>query len=260
MKRAVGYIWISPNTTDPESLIEETRQKLLSHLADKGVELIDLATDVGATGVAVNRPQLSALLERIKNDSTIDMVAVETLSHLGRRFHDVVLVLNEFAFRDTGFMSLSEDIDTSRDDGKQLLRTLVRIPQLAQWTRPQPKKTRVRAKEVLYNGGACPYGYRIDEETNQYMVVPEEAAIVKRIFRERLAGRSLRQIANDLSKQDVKTKRGGRWQANTIKTILENVFYTGVYQCHGTLYHDDHDEIVGEDLFQQVNALTAATA
>jgi len=255
MKRAVGYLWVSPAVTEPQPIVDETRARITNYCAEHGIELVELYADMGATGVALKRPELNKMFARLQEEN-LDCVVIDSLARLGRRFHDAVTILNEFAFREAGLVAIEEQIDTSSPDGRQLLQTLIRIPQLAQWTQPQNQSSkRVRAKEVLYNGGACPYGYRIDETTNQYVIVPEEASIVKRIFRERLSGRSLRQIANDLTKQGVKTKRGGRWQANTIKTILENVFYTGVYQCHGTVYHDDHDEIISQHLFEQVNSI-----
>lgn len=253
MKKAVGYLWTSPSQVESEQVVSETKARIAAYCEAHGLQLVEVCADVGATGVALKRPELLRMFETL---GEVDVVVVDSLARLGRRFHDAVTILNEFAFRETGLVAIEEQIDTSSPDGKQLLQTLIRIPQLAQWTKPQANKPkRQRAKEVLYNGGACPYGYRIDEQTNQYTVIPEEASIVKRIFRERLSGRSLRQIANDLTKEGVKTKRGGRWQANTIKTILENVFYTGVYQCHGQTYHDDHDEIISEHLFNQVNSV-----
>src|SRR5690606_26423353 len=103
-------------------------------------------------------------------------------------------------------------------------------------------------------GGACPYGYIIDSKSNQYKIIEEEALVVRRIFRERLSGRSLRQIANDLRKDDIATKRGGKWQANTIKTILENTFYTGVYNQNGSVIKDSQDWIISEYPSSKVNA------
>ena len=117
-------------------------------------------------------------------------------------------------------------------------------------------KVFVRNREVLHNGGTCPYGYTLDEHTNQFKVVSLEANVVRRIFRERIAGRSLRQIANDLTRDSIPTKRGGRWQANTVKTILENIFYTGAYQCQNRVYQNDHEAVITQDLFAQVNSNT----
>ena len=253
-KRACGYIWISPSTTEPEQIIEGIQIRVQTYCDENEIELIKMYKDIGTIGVALKRPQMVEMLGNIDDDK-IDMLILDSLGNVGRRFHDAVMILNKFAFMDTGLISIAEDINTTTDKGKQLLQTLIRIPQLAQWTKPKTEEKRVRAKEVLYNGGACPYGYEIDEKTNQYVVVPAEASIIKRIFRERLAGRSLRQIAGDLTKEGIKTKRGGRWQANTIKTILENIFYTGIYECHGTIYRNDHDEVISEHLFRQVNEM-----
>lgn len=253
-KRAIGYIWVSPSEAEPEKVVDEAQRKVHDYCDTNNINFVHLYKDIGSMGVALKRPQMVEMLEAMDNDK-IDMVILDSLSNVGRRFHDAVTLLNKFAFIDTGLVSIAEEINTTTEEGKQLLHTLIRIPQLAQWTKPKKEERRIRAKEVLYNGGACPYGYKIDEKTNQYVVVANEASMVKRIFRERLAGRSLRQIAGDLIKEGIRTKRGGRWQANTIKTILENIFYTGIYQCHETIYRNDHDEIVSEHLFRQINEM-----
>lgn len=178
---------------------------------------------------------------------------------LGRRFHDAIVVLSEFHHRKTGLMSIDEQIDTLNDEGRLGTKALLKIPQISQWTQPSETAKKICLKEIFYTGGACPYGYVIDSKSNQYKVVEEESLVVKRIFRERSTGRSLRQIANDFSRDDIATKRGGKWQANTIKTILENSFYTGVYSQNGTLIKDSHDAIITEYTFKKVNSMNGET-
>jgi DNA invertase Pin-like site-specific DNA recombinase len=184
---------------------------------------------------------------------------IPSLGALGRRFHDVATILSEINFLGKQLVSVAEDIDTNRAEGQQILKVFVSIPQVAKFMRATPveqPKVFVRSREVLHNGGTCPYGYTLDEATNQFKVVPLEANVVRRIFRERIAGRSLRQIANDLTRDGIPTKRGGRWQANTVKTILENIFYTGAYQCQNRVYQNDHEAIIANELFSTVNTGT----
>ncbi len=52
------------------------------------------------------------------------------------------------------------------------------------------------------------------------MTVSEEAETVNRIQALRAEGRTLRSIAAALEAEDRKTKRGGRWQPETVRLIL----------------------------------------
>lgn len=249
---AVGYIWTSPNNPDAEKMASLAKEKIQKYCKDNNFVLKKMFKDLGTTGTATKRTEMVELLKYIDRNK-IDYFIVDTLNSVGRRFHDAIIILNEFNYKSSGLISIDEQIDTKSEEGKTLLRSLLKIPQISQWTQPPDPKKKQRAQEILYAGGACPYGYAIDSKSNQYKIVEEEAQVVRRIFRERLSGRSLRQISNDLTNDEIATKRGGKWQANTIKTILENPFYVGVYIQNNTLLRDSHDEIVSEYLFNKVN-------
>jgi len=249
---AVAYIWTSPNTSNANEIVKNVRQTISQYCSENNIILKKLFKDIGATGSIISRPQMIEMLLYMK-ENKIDYLILDTLFSLGRRFHDAVLVLNEFRDNEASLISIKEDINTKNEDGKMIIKSLFRIPQLEQWTKKATQEQKKRAKEILYNGGACPYGYAIDDKSNQYMVIELESLIVKRIFRERASGRSLRQIAKDLSKDSIATKRGGRWQANTIKTILENPFYIGIYVYNEVVYRDCHDAIINEYTFCQIN-------
>ena len=68
-------------------------------------------------------------------------------------------------------------------------------------------------------------GYtKVDDE---YVIVESEAEIVRRIFREYLGGKSTRRLATELNNENIRTKRGNRWNAQGISNILTNERYTG---------------------------------
>lgn len=254
MTSAVGYIWLSPEQMGDESALKADQESLRVYCQANSLTLAEVIVEQGTVGAALERPILSDLLKR---DDIV--LVVPSLAALGRRFHDVATVFSEVHHLGKQLIAVAEDIDTSRPEGQQMLKVFVSIPQVARFMRTMPAaepKVFVRNREVLHNGGTCPYGYTLNEATNQFQVVPLEANVVRRIFRERVAGRSLRQIANDLTRDGIPTKRGGRWQANTVKTILENIFYTGSYQCQNRIYQNDHEAIITGDLFQQVNSST----
>jgi len=252
MSSAVGYIWLPPEQLNDEAAAKADNEALRVYCQANSLTLAEVCVESGTSGAALERPVLAELMKR--KDTTI---VIPSLAALGRRFHDVATVLSEIAFLGLQLISVAEDIDTNRAEGQQILKVFVSIPQIAKFMRAAPfeqPKVYVRSREVLHNGGTCPYGYTLNEATNQFQVVPLEANVVRRIFRERVAGRSLRQIANDLTRDGIPTKRGGRWQANTVKTILENIFYTGAYQCQNRVYQNDHEAFITQELFGQVNS------
>jgi site-specific DNA recombinase len=71
-------------------------------------------------------------------------------------------------------------------------------------------------------------------ERGKRQIDPAQAAIVRRIFEEYVAGRSPRAIATDLNRESVPSPRGGTWNASTINGhrqrlhgILQNPLYAG---------------------------------
>src|SRR5690554_6228640 len=63
-------------------------------------------------------------------------------------------------------------------------------------------------------------GYTKDEDGN-LIIVPEEADIIKRIYREYLEGQSLVGIGRGLEKDGILTAAGNpRWRPETVKKIL----------------------------------------
>lgn len=252
---AVGYFWASPNNKNYEEDYSKAKAKIEEYCQNHNFTLKKIFKDIGSTGNANRRVQVLDMIKYMEKYK-VDYLVLDTMSNLGRRFHDSIIILSEFNSRNMGLISVDEELNTKEPSGKVVIESLFKIPQIKQWTEQNDStKKKIRLQELTYSGGACPYGYSIDSKTNQYKIVEEEGMVVRRIFRERISGRSLRQICNDLIKDGIATKRGGKWQANTIKTIIENPFYMGVHEQEGTVFKDCHDAIVTEYIFKKVNEM-----
>ena len=68
-------------------------------------------------------------------------------------------------------------------------------------------------------------GYRSDD--GGFYVVPEEAVIVKRIFKMFLSGMGTLAIANKLNAEGVRARRGKEFCKSGVAKILKNDAYTG---------------------------------
>ena len=71
-----------------------------------------------------------------------------------------------------------------------------------------------------------------------FILLPDEAVIVRRVFDEYLSGRGTEAIANGLN-ADGLTNRGGKWYPSVIAHMLRNVDYTGNLLLQKT-YREDH--------------------
>ena len=68
-------------------------------------------------------------------------------------------------------------------------------------------------------------GYRYKD--GQYIVVPEEAEIVRSIYADFLDGKGVTAIMKRLNKQGILTQQGFTWHKSAITRVLKNYTYTG---------------------------------
>jgi hypothetical protein len=85
------------------------------------------------------------------------------------------------------------------------------------------------------HAGGRAYGYRpIPGKPGEMQIVPEEAAVIRRIFAAYVGGETPREIAGNLNSEAIPPPRGRRWNASTINGspqrgygLLHNAMYAG---------------------------------
>jgi DNA invertase Pin-like site-specific DNA recombinase len=141
------------------------------------------------------------------------------------------------------------------------------------------KRAKATQKPLTANG---PAWLRLNKATGQWLVIPECAEIVRRMFQEYLSGRGSTVIASSLNRESVpvffrETRKGPRkgayWHRNTVRRILENPAVIGTYIPHSTEFKDRKKlrkaegqpvpgyfpAIIDEDTFQRAQALRLGT-
>lgn len=78
---------------------------------------------------------------------------------------------------------------------------------------------------------------------------PAQAPIVKRIFEEYVAGRSIISIYKQLNAEGYRTLNGGMFNKNSLRTILKNEKYCGVYKYADIRVEDGIPAIISKELF-----------
>ena len=99
--------------------------------------------------------------------------------------------------------------------------------------------------------GKPPFGYR--SEKGVLSPIPEQAEIVKRIYRDAKDGRTPGRIARALNADEIPSPRGSVWRPNTISLILRNEVYCG--ERYGV--KRAHPAIISRRLFNEVQRTSA---
>jgi site-specific DNA recombinase len=163
---------------------------------------------------------------------------------LDRFFRNTRHLLNAFEkLKQHGiaFQSATESFNTNEISGRLLLTFLGGIAEAERETireRTQSGKLK-SAREGKWVTGVPPYGYRLDKETKKLFSVPEQAKIVKKLFRwavdEKLPLREIERRMNNLKvppPYNTKYKKKqtlNYWHKRTIGRILTNEVYTGEF-------------------------------
>src|SRR5262249_6298845 len=91
---------------------------------------------------------------------------------------------------------------------------------------------RARAGKPLV-GCRAPYGYQWNDGKSALLPHPETAPIVQRIFRDYVAGKSLRTIGLALAAEGIPAPKGGeRWFFRTVHWIVQSPIYAGEHVAY----------------------------
>ena len=232
---------------DSESNSIQNQRKILQKAAkDKGYTDTVFFVDDGITGTTMKRPGFQKMLTAIEA-GYISAVFVKDLSRLGRNYIEVGKLTEEFfPLHDIRLVAVSDGVDS--DEGEDDFTPFKNIMN-EYYAKDISKKRRI-VNKMKGNAGVPlsppPYGYIKNPNNPRFWVVePEAAEVVRRIYRMALEGYGLAETAAQLAADGVVnptyywrsrgTSRGGskstveptKWGHTTVKKILTLQEYCG---------------------------------
>ena len=232
---------------DSESNSIQNQRKILQKAAkDKGYTDTVFFVDDGITGTTMKRPGFQKMLTAIEA-GYISAVFVKDLSRLGRNYIEVGKLTEEFfPLHDIRLVAVSDGVDS--DEGKDDFTPFKNIMN-EYYAKDISKKRRI-VNKMKGNAGVPlsppPYGYIKNPDDPRFWVVePEAAEVVRRIYRMALEGYGLAETAAQLAADGVVnptyywrsrgTSRDGskstveptKWGHTTVKKILTLQEYCG---------------------------------
>ena len=86
-------------------------------------------------------------------------------------------------------------------------------------------------------------------------IIAKESRLVRKILHMYLTEKSMGQVAFKLNKVGKLTKKGLRWTASAVRSILVDKIYVGLYSVAGVKDYVEQYRIVEDDVFAKVKEL-----
>lgn len=186
--------------------------------------------DKGLTGTSLEKRDEFNKMMRMCKRGKIDLILCKSVSRWARNTVDGLNTVRELKSRGIAVCFEKENINTIKETSEFLITLFAGFAQAESESLSQNVKW---GKQKSMRDGNVIFQYKwllgyAEGRDGQPVIVPEEAKTVERIFREYLAGRSLKQIQEGLIKDGVSTVSGNAdWSRQGIRNILTNEKYCG---------------------------------
>ena len=111
----------------------------------------------------------------------------------------------------------------------------------------------LNAEKCLSTGGNVALDFRVGED-KKFPINEEEAPIVRYIFKSYANGMTIKEITDNLNAQGFKTSRGAKFNKSSLRTLLQNKRYIGIYTYKGTEIPNGMPRIIPDELFYNVSS------
>lgn len=256
--QAGNYLRLSTDSDYTGSDSLSNQRKLAEEYVDRFPDLMIKKEyiDDGRTGTNFARPAFTRMISDLKQ-GVINCIIVKDLSRFGRECIEAGNYIEKvFPFLGVRFISIVDRYD-SEEDGSDRDMLLISLKNLMHemYARDISKKLgstfqMKHEKGLFYRSSTIPYGYKMDQNNENYCIDEPAANIIREIFRQYTDGVSKYAICQWLLENRVLTpkqhnltgsvyQRDGDeldiWHTSTIERILKNPVYLGTVIRHKTV-------------------------
>jgi site-specific DNA recombinase len=266
--RVAAYCRVSTDQDKQMASLKVQKSHYVKYINEhEGWSFAGLYYDAGISGTSIDkRPELLRLLRDCEL-GRIDFIVTKSISRFARNTTDSLGMIRKLQALDIPIYFEKENINSAHIQSELLVSIMSQLAE--DESRSISKNMKWGIRNRFQNGtyiiSTPPYGY--ENHNGQLVVNPAEAEIVREIFQDILSGMGAYQIAKEMEKRRVPTKRGGKWSCSTVYEILENEIYIGDLRLqknymddnfrrrknHGELnqyyIQDDHEPIISREAF-----------
>ena len=271
--------------------ISNQKAMLEEFAARQGFTNIVHFTDDGISGTCFDRPGFLAMMKEVEAGN-VEYLCIKDMSRMGRDYLKVGQIMEILRQRGVRLIAINDGVDSARgDDDFTPFRNIMNEYYARDTSRKIRSTFQSKGKSGKHLTGTVIYGYLWNEARDQWLVDPEAADVVKRIFAMTIEGYGPYQIASKLKSEKVlipsaylaqhgegvnknKTfKDVYGWGSSTICNILEKREYLGhtinfktrkhfkdkkshyVPEDEWTIFENTHEAIIDQQTFDLVQKI-----
>jgi site-specific DNA recombinase len=161
--------------------------------------------DGGLSGASLERPALQTLLDQVRSEK-IDIIVVYKVDRLTRSLADFAKLVELFDQYAVSFVSVTQSYNTTSSMGRLTLNVLLSFAQFEREVIGERVRDKIAAskRKGIWVGGPVPLGYR--SVGKKLEIVPEDAALVRKINEDYRRLESIGALAAALEEEVVKPK------------------------------------------------------
>ena len=234
-KRVAAYARVSTLHEEQESSYDAQVEYYTKHIqSNPNWEFVGIYADNGISGTSTKRREgFNRMVEDAKAGK-MDIILTKSISRFARNTVDTLKAVRELRILGCEVVFEKENLSSFSPQGDTVLTIMANLAE--EESRSLSESVKWGKRRRMQAGKAfIPYqyflGYRKGED-GKPEIVPEEAEIVREIFRMSLNGASVREIADELTARGIPTaKKCKKWHSSTISKRLRNEKYKGDALC-----------------------------
>lgn len=238
--------------------------------------------DDGYSGTSTHRPAFEEMMECVKKGQ-VKTIIVKDFSRFARDYIEAGDYIERiFPFMGIRFIAVNDHYDSntvargSIKDMEMVIKNIVNAAYSRDLSAKIAATNKTKRNKNLYLGGYRPFGFLPDpEDCHKLILDPVASVYVRRVFDFALEGKSTRQIATALNKEEIPTSgtyfaatdqvkagatcwnlKGAKWTVEKVCYILRNQKYKGTFvaqkvvqtaPCSHTQVKNDPDKVIYEE-------------
>ena len=274
--------------------IANQKKLLESYAAQHGFPNPVHFTDDGISGTRFDRPGFMALMREVEAGN-VEYLCLKDMSRMGRDYLKVGQIMEILRQKGVRLIAVNDGVDSARgDDDFTPFRNIMNEFYCRDTSRKIRSTFQAKGKSGKHLTGTVIYGYLWNETRDKWLVDPEAAEVVKRIYQMTIDGMGPYQIAKKLSEEQVlipsaylaqhgegvnknKTfKDIYGWGSSTVVEILKKREYLGhtvnfktrkhykdkkshyVPEDEWTIFENTHEAIIDQQTFDLVQKIRSS--
>lgn len=268
--KAVLYTRVSSERQDVDLSISAQLSNLRKYAADNGYEVVREYVDEVESGRTSDRLQFQKMVSDARRKTIpFGTILVWKYSRFARNREDSILYKSLLRKHEVRVVSMTEPFEDT-PTGRLLEAIIESLDEFysANLAQEIVRGMRESASRGFYMPSRAPYGYKRvkvadgSKERPTLEIDPKSAPLIKRMFRDFLVARGLKNVTKSLNNDGIPSPRGKKWNKSSVHKVLVNPAYTGklVWGVAGksglppVVVENAWEALIDKDTFDKVQA------